>query len=620
MSKLTRSFYIAFIAALTGCLLLTSTLGERLEENLGEIFLYKLRGTVSPPPDVAMVYIDGNTATQLGLSEELKKWPRSVHACILKKLKAAGASVVVFDIAFLEPEVTMTHPEEICSEIPAGNHADDAFVDAVKDFGNVILLEKLEQVNYRTPDQTLSTSQSIKPFEKLAEAAVATGPFVLPDETLRLATFWAYLCDQQLLNRVGGCANKIATLPMLALQHSEVENKPIDLQLNKSTDSMRLNFYGPPRTIPCRSYQSILDPMLRDEACGDVDFSGKVVFIGIAEYDRPAQTDSYYTVFSGNDGIDLVGVEVMATAFANLLTETTLNKPNTIYSLLIIVLVAIILGILVSFFSLLTALGIGSVIFITYLAIAYVAFTKYYLILPVMTPILIQSTVAIIIASFIHYRYEKIRREALQQITGYYISENETDQSTYVLPPTGLVYGVCMATDMENSTVLVEMLGPSRFAELMDLYYSELALIIKKHDGILLDIAGDGTMSAWLFNKEEFPNVQTKACNAALEIIAVQEHLTVSLNSPIQTRIGLHAGEFTLNFVRIGMRYFYKGTGNTLHIASRIEQLNKKLNTKILLSESIEKSVDKIALQPHGLFTIKGLSKKVKIFEMSETK
>lgn len=127
-------------------------------------------------------------------------------------------------------------------------------------------------------------------------------------------------------------------------------------------------------------------------------------------------------------------------------------------------------------------------------------------------------------------------------------------------------------------------------------------------------------MSAWIINDQKSPDARTKACAAALEIIAVQKHLSTRSGRSIQTRIGLHAGEFRLNFVRVGVRYFYKGTGDTLNIASRIEQLNKKLKTYILASDSVVENTDQISLKHHGLFSIRGLSKKIKILEVLERK
>lgn len=53
----------------------------------------------------------------------------------------------------------------------------------------------------------------------------------------------------------------------------------------------------------------------------------KVVFVGPSDLFNPAQPDRFYTVFARKDGIDLSGVEIIATAFADLLTDRS-PRPN----------------------------------------------------------------------------------------------------------------------------------------------------------------------------------------------------------------------------------------------------------------------------------------------------
>ncbi|MEW8459192.1 MAG: CHASE2 domain-containing protein, partial [Candidatus Thiodiazotropha endolucinida] len=54
----------------------------------------------------------------------------------------------------------------------------------------------------------------------------------------------------------------------------------------------------------------------------------KVVFIGYAGTYQPRQKDGFYTVFSQPNGLDLSGVEIAATAYANLLSSETLAPLN----------------------------------------------------------------------------------------------------------------------------------------------------------------------------------------------------------------------------------------------------------------------------------------------------
>ena len=96
-------------------------------------------------------------------------------------------------------------------------------------------------------------------------------------------------------------------------------------------DSRYLNFYGPPQSITTLSYVRVLRPGgdvgARAEA---LDLHGKAVFVGYSERLQPERLDEFYTVFSQKNGVHLSGVEIAATAFANLLENlpvTPLPRP-----------------------------------------------------------------------------------------------------------------------------------------------------------------------------------------------------------------------------------------------------------------------------------------------------
>ena len=76
-----------------------------------------------------------------------------------------------------------------------------------------------------------------------------------------------------------------------------------------------LNFYGPPRSITTIPYAQ-----MRAMSPGDARaaFEGKIVFFGVSEPGPSLQKDQIQTPFT-EDGTSLNGVEIGATAVANLL-------------------------------------------------------------------------------------------------------------------------------------------------------------------------------------------------------------------------------------------------------------------------------------------------------------
>lgn len=71
-----------------------------IEETNGLQWLFALRGTRQPPANILLVSADRSSADVMGLPADPARWPRSLHARLVRNLKAAGARVIAFDIFF----------------------------------------------------------------------------------------------------------------------------------------------------------------------------------------------------------------------------------------------------------------------------------------------------------------------------------------------------------------------------------------------------------------------------------------------------------------------------------------------------------------------------------------
>ncbi|GAG02607.1 unnamed protein product, partial [marine sediment metagenome] len=94
------------------------------------------------------------------------------------------------------------------------------------------------------------------------------------------------------------------------------------IKMYQGANSRYLNFYGPPGTITTVPYYQVMQSREKSAANQkELDLNGKTVFVGISERLRPEQKDSFHTAFSQSSGLGISGVEIMATAFANLLED-----------------------------------------------------------------------------------------------------------------------------------------------------------------------------------------------------------------------------------------------------------------------------------------------------------
>ena len=109
--------------------------GAELEETYGLGWLFAARGPVDPPADVVVVAIDEQSSGELALPENPRAWPRILHAELAHYLSAAGAQVVTFDLTFDTPGASPAH--------------DQAFADAVRSAGNVLLAESIRRDTVR---------------------------------------------------------------------------------------------------------------------------------------------------------------------------------------------------------------------------------------------------------------------------------------------------------------------------------------------------------------------------------------------------------------------------------------------------------------------------------------
>ena len=104
MRRWIKGLLLGLLVGLGGALLGLSPLGTEFELNVGKAWLFNLRGEISPPSNIAIVGINGQTSEQLNLPSSPRDWPRSIHAKLIRKLVKLGASVIVFDVFFKKPK------------------------------------------------------------------------------------------------------------------------------------------------------------------------------------------------------------------------------------------------------------------------------------------------------------------------------------------------------------------------------------------------------------------------------------------------------------------------------------------------------------------------------------
>ena len=623
ITRSVSALVLGMAISVVGSLAVMTTAGAQWEQHFGLQWLFAVRGPVPAPNSVVIIAIDEKSATDFGLPANPRAWPRTLHAELSRYMVKTGARIVAFDLTFDTPSAQPDHDEQ--------------FANALRYAGNVLLAQSIRRDTIslarsdRGPGGSAVVETRNPPVHVLEVAALGSAPFMLPKDS-RVDLYWPFLDDAQ----------TSPTLPVLAFRSyskaprrsgeaagtsSEDRPEPIPSDRGFTAPVQFLNFYGPPRTIETVSYSDVLRAARASnppEPVAEARFKGKAVFVGYAAATPSGQDrlrDDYRTVFSQGNGLDLSGVEIAATGFANLVDKRAL-RPLAIAQQIGIVAVwglalAAICRLIQPIFAAgtLVALGTG------YLAVAQHSFAEAALWMPLMTPIALQAPLALFAGVWLNFRDTKREREAIKRAFGFFLPPGVVDQLTRNLGPmpdsNRVVFGACLSTDVEKYTSLAEITEPARLGALMNDYYAELFVPVERSSGVIADVVGDEMMAVWA-KSAKGPDVRHSACLAALEIAAAVERFNAadSGRPALPTRFGLASGDMLFGTVGASGHYEYRAVGDIVNTASRIQGLNKVLGTRVLASDETVRGLDDVVTRPLGSFLLVGKAKPVSIVEL----
>ncbi len=629
-----------------------------LEDSLGLRILFGVRGPTGDAPGVVVVSMDESSAAILGLSTRSREWPRTLHGRLVDTLARRGATAIAFDVDFFTSAAV----------------ADDdrKFAEAIANAGTVVLVERIDLMKDGVKRQDpipvlgraalglapapLPDAEPISRFYTFlslpnqgewptlpavmlqAHALPALGPLLdllgrlgvsdvehlprgrgriaQPGDLIRLTQDLrrAFLADHELAGRARQLLRS-GRLPLFAPTDAELVEALIDLY--DGSPLPYANYYGPPGTVCTIPYHALVqESSVEMPLC---DIAGKAVFVGsgMSPLGKTDQADAHATVFSQSGGVHLSGVEIHASAFANLLSRGSIRPigPAAYVAWLfgfgaLVAASAFLLrvrgfrarttvGPRVS--ALVLALALGAAQY----GIAQALFTSRGLLVPLVVPLLAQLPAGLLLALVV--APGRVRE---------------------------VVRGVCLSTDVRGYTPFVAEQGLEMASRLMSEYFSLLSGIVERHGGTATS-AGDSLMCAWreptglgsrivsrlkTGSRPELRNAdqstRLRACLAALDLsAAVARFNERHPETPLITRIGLHAG-------RMAVEYDGEGggielVGDAANAADRLQSLNKQLSAGILASAAVVRELGEVLFYRRlGSFELQGFSDAVSVFEI----
>jgi adenylate cyclase len=381
-----------------------------------------------------------------------------------------------------------------------------------------------------------------------------------------------------------------------------------------------LNFYGPAGTIQTVPYHLVAVDGAPEDESRLPDLRGKVAFVGFSDPYDPGQPDRFYTVFTNAEGVDLSGVEIAATAFANILTNRSLRAVDLPTELAVVALFGVVVGMLVYLLPAIVGVPLVLAGSAAYAAVAYQAFSKADLWLPLATPLLVQLPLALFVGLIAQYLSERDKKRRATRAISLYLPEHlARDFTEKALDASALnrvTHSVCFASDMAGFTTIAEKLRPKELAAFLNDYFESLSGPLRRHKVDVIEFRADGIMCAWTTEQPDVA-VRRSAVHAALEAVETiarfkQRHSLLSQS----LRIGLESGMVYVGHAGGGGHFVYSIVGDCANTAARIEGLNKHLGTQILATRAAIDGVEGLLSRFLGEFIFVGKTEALPIYEI----
>lgn len=603
-----RVLVFCALCALAAALLSLSPFGQRLERELGLGLLYAVRGDLEAPEGALIVgldrasigWLERNIHTfdrgadglgaclspyareELGRARNVSQVPRAVHACLIRRLVRHNPRLIVFDINF-----NVETPD------------DTLLAEAVRDAGNVLLLERIEEDGVM---RRLGLS------EPLAGAALGTVFFQSDGTPGRVVT---------------GYPTQNRAFPELPAMPVEAWRRHAGRETGRGElPALQLVWlYGPAGTVPTVPIRHVLEAQAT--AALPPDLSRFTVFVGASDAaDRSAYDHFKVPLLFGSSDL-MGGVELAATAFLNLLHGEALRSlPPPAPGGVVLGYAFVSLAasqFLVGRRAIASVLAIAAV----YAGAAAALFVLARLWIPVSVPLVVVTPVALLSAFSARFALARriVERLAPRPFARELLSGPEISRGDARIEDATVMF-----SDMVGSTALAERLGEDAFRQVMNGYYSAATAAVEANGGMVVEYMGDGVLA--LFTEGVAgPDHAMRACLAAQQISARppggENGSDAADHGSFRLRFGIHSGTVVTGPTGAEHRYSFKALGDSVNVAARLEEHGKMLpqdSTDIILlsADTRRRTVfsDEL-LHPLGPTKLRGRSREVEIYRLA---
>ncbi len=526
-----------------------SFLGTDLSRSISNAILDKLfkqRGLIASPSEVAVVLLTEKTYKAAGISPRKDFWPRQRLADLVNRIHSFGATAIAFDFMLDE-----------ASEDPSG---DIALRNAIATIPSVLAAETPRSI-YDSTYRELYV-----PLKEFSSVARSVGLVDLSQRDNVVREF------PHANNGFNAFAVAAATL-----------FRPVHLPKPRSQNF--INFYGPSHgkhtAMPIYDINDIM-------SATPPDLHGKLVFIGLGmQYTtRGASRDAFSTPY---DEGPTFGVILHAIAAGNLIAQDWIESlsiadENTLSGLVVAFMTALFV---------LTSPSFSGAILLA-LSLSW-AFGSYFcfrnnFFLPG-AQALITLFPVFSYAAFYHFGETKKLAAVLSENFKRYIPAPlvaQVQANRKLIQPGGQIMDVSIVfIDLKGFTSLAEKFKNGGLIELLSRYFGTTHEIVERHMGTKLEGCGDSAYYVW-GAPLPVPHADQKAIDAALEARSAFKQMCAAEGAqPSGFRIGVHRGPAEVGNIGSPTRFQFTAVHDTVNTGARLDALSKTIGIELLLSGTV---------------------------------
>jgi adenylate cyclase len=182
---------------------------------------------------------------------------------------------------------------------------------------------------------------------------------------------------------------------------------------------------------------------------------------------------------------------------------------------------------------------------------------------------------------------------------------------------------VCvMFLDVRGFTRFADGRSPAEVMDYLNALFGPLIDVVNAHHGIINKFLGDGFMAVFGAPVADGQSSRNAVRAAVAVVRRVGELAAVGSVPPTEVGIGLHAGRAVTGNVGSAARKEYTVIGDVVNLASRVEQLNKQFDSRVLVTGAVWSALDAAEVAgltptPLGPVAVRGQDAAVELYRLA---